>query len=96
MCCYIHTYPSRIDSQTFKKIDFENRRKQDKGNDCMMSVDGTDCPIEKKGRRWYSHKFKKPGVRYEVGVAIKSGDIVWINGPYPCGAYADIKIFGWP
>ena len=46
----------------------------------MMSVDGTDCPIEKKGKRWYSHKFKKPGVQYEVGVGIKSGDIVWING----------------
>ena len=59
----------------------------------MMSVDGTDCPIEKKGKRWYSHKFKKPGVRYEVGVAIKSGDIVWINRPYPCGEYPDLKIF---
>ena len=59
----------------------------------MMSVDGTDCPIEKKCKRWYSHKFKKPGVRYEVGIAIKSGDIVWINGLYPCGEYQDLKIF---
>ena len=72
----------------------ENRYKEDVGNDCLLSVDGTDCRIQKKGRRWSSHKFaKKAGVRYEVGVAIKSGDICWINGPYPCGQFADITIF---
>jgi len=59
----------------------------------MLSVDGTDCPIEKKGKRWYSHKFKKPGVRYEVGVAIKTGDICWLKGPLPCGEFPDITIF---
>lgn len=42
---------------------------------------------------WYSHKFKGPGLRYEVGVAIQSDNIVWINGPYPPGRYPDIKIF---
>ena len=36
---------------------------------------------------------KKPGVRYEVAISIISGDIVWINGPFPCGFYNDIKIF---
>ena len=44
-------------------------------------------------KKWYSHKFKGPGVRYEIGVAIKSGDIVWIAGPYPCGKYNDLMIF---
>lgn len=58
-----------------------------------MSVDGTDCKIEKNGKRWFSHKFKKPGVRYEVAVGIASGDIVSIVGPFPCGDYPDIKIF---
>ena len=56
-------------------------------------MDGTDCPIEQKGKRWYSHKFRKPGVCYEVGVAIISGDICWIKGPLPCGNYNDLKIF---
>lgn len=42
---------------------------------------------------WYSHKFKGPGLRYELAVPISSGCIVWANGPYPCGSYPDIKIF---
>jgi hypothetical protein len=32
-------------------------------------------------------------VRYEVAVCIKTGDIVWINGPFPCSDWPDIKIF---
>ena len=59
----------------------------------MLSVDGTDCPIEMTGKRWYGHKFKKPGVRYEVGVGIKTGDICWIKGPLPCGEYNDLMVF---
>lgn len=42
---------------------------------------------------WYSHKFKAPGLRYEVSVSISTGQIVWANGPYPCGGYPDINIF---
>ena len=44
-------------------------------------------------RSWYSHKFHGPGLRYEVGVSISTGNIVWVNGPFPCGEYPDIKIF---
>jgi len=44
-------------------------------------------------RRFYSHKFKSAGVRYEVAVAIHSGDIVWINGPFKAGQWPDIRIF---
>ena len=45
-------------------------------------------------KEWSSHKFKgKGGVRYEVTVGIKSGDICWVNGPFPCGTYPDINIF---
>ena len=42
---------------------------------------------------WASHKFKKPGVRYEIGIAIHSADIVWVNGPFPAGKFADTAIF---
>jgi hypothetical protein len=59
----------------------------------MLSVDGTDCPFEATGSRWISHKFKKAGVRYEVAVGIKTGDVCWINGPFPAGQYPDINIF---
>ena len=72
---------------------WENRFKNDKGNDCLISVDGTDFRIAKQGRKIYSHKFKKSGLRYEVGICILSGDIVWTNGPYEPGIWNDILIF---
>ena len=43
--------------------------------------------------RWYSHKFKSAGLRYEVGVGIANGHIVWSHGPFPCGEYNDLAIF---
>ena len=58
-------------------------------------MDGTDfCMEEKKpfNRRWYTKKFNGPGVRYEIGICIQTGWIVWINGPFPCGTWPDIKI----
>jgi hypothetical protein len=63
---------------------WENRRKGDEGNDCMVSVDGTDCRVEESGRQWYSHKFKGSGVHYEVAVSMKAGHIVRIKGSLPC------------
>lgn len=59
------------------------------------SVDRTDCPIFEPtpfDPKWVSHKFKGPGVRYEVGIAIGTGEIVWAFGPFPCGAYNDLNI----
>lgn len=63
---------------------------------CFASVDGTDCRINEPfpfDSKWYSHKFHGPGLRYEIGLANHSGNIVWVNGPFPCGSYPDIKIF---
>lgn len=42
---------------------------------------------------WFPHKFKGPGVRYEVGTSVSSGHIVWVHGPFPCGLYPDLRIF---
>lgn len=61
-----------------------------------MTVDGTDFLIEEPAhfnKKWYSHKFKGPGLRYEIGVCIQTGWLVWVHGPFPCGRYNDIKIF---
>ena len=66
----------------------------------MMSVDGVDFIIREPhpyvrevSNKWYSKKSNGPGLRYEFGVAIKSGDLVWINGPVPCGKMNDLSIF---
>ena len=77
---------------------WENRLKNDAGFHQKITVDGTDflCwpPSDGDERRsWISHKFKKPAVRYEIGISIQSGDIVWVNGPWRAGRYPDITIF---
>ena len=75
------------------QVVWSDRFKQDRQADCLVSVDGTDFRIAQHGRKFYSHKFKKSGLRYEVAVCIQTGDIVWINGPYECGIWPDISIF---
>ena len=51
-------------------------------------------PYEREWSKcWYSSKFKGPGLRYEICVAILTGDIVWVNGPFACGLWSDWKIF---
>jgi hypothetical protein len=61
-----------------------------------VTVDGTDFRMREPkpfSKKWFTHKFNGPGVRYEVGVCIATGDIVWLNGPFPCGPNPDINIF---
>ena len=63
-------------------------------NDCILSVDGTDCSIRQHGPQFASHKFKgKSALRYEVALGILKGDISWLHGPFPAGAWPDINIF---
>ena len=63
------------------------------GNDCLVTVDGTDFMVPETCRKFYSFKFKKSGLRYEVCLCIVTGDIVWVHGPFPCGQYNDLMIF---
>ena len=61
-----------------------------------MTVDGTDFLIEEPqpfDEKWFSHKFKHAGLRYEIAVNIKTGWIVWVNGPFAAGSYDDLTIF---
>lgn len=65
-------------------------------NGCSVTVDGTDFRIYEPtdfNTKWFSHKFNGPGIRYEVAISIKGGQIVHIQGPYPAGKWPDIKIF---
>jgi DDE superfamily endonuclease len=94
---YVHPFLSLvlILYHIWQQVDFDNRYMSDNGSTCKITVDGTDCPIREPTNfsgRWYSHKFKGAGLRYEVGVCIQTGWIVWKNGPYPCGSWPDLRI----
>ena len=64
-----------------------------------MSVDGTDFKINHPTaagdsiRNYYSYKLNHSGLRYEVGVCIQTGHIVWSNGPFKPGLFNDISMF---
>lgn len=57
-------------------------------------MDGVDFRILEPtfDPKWYSHKFRSAGLRYEVGLCIRTGKIVWFNGGFPCGTYPDLKV----
>ena len=62
---------------------------------CFVSVDGTDCPVFEPwpfDSKMFSHKTNGPALKYEVAVAISTGYIVWVNGPFK-GGKGDSKIF---
>ena len=75
------------------QIDFDKRLSDDIGNDCLVNVDGTDFLISHSGRRFYSYKFNHSGLRYEVATCIRTGDLVWISGPWEPGIYNDVSVF---
>lgn len=58
----------------------------------LVTVDGTDCRILEPSPYspiWWSHKFNGAGVKYEVCVNIKTGNIVNISGLWPAGVKDD-------
>lgn len=78
------------------QIKWERRWEGSNKNPYVVSVDKKDCPGHEPtlfDPKWFSHKFKGPGARYEVAVCIATANIVWADGPFPCGAYLDLKIF---
>lgn len=62
---------------------------------CLISVDGMDCAIQEIwpfDKEIFSEKMNGPGYKYEIGVCIKTGWIVWVNGPFKAGR-SDKTIF---
>ncbi len=63
-----------------------------------MTTDGTDFRIQqkgaaRKGNLFSSHKYTgKSTLRYDLGGDILAGNLVWVEGPYPAGAWNDIEI----
>ncbi len=77
---------------------FESRLEHGIGNDCLMTIDGTDFRIQqkgsaRKGNLFGSHKYEgKSALCYKLRVDILAGNLVWVEGPYPAGAWNDIRI----
>jgi DDE superfamily endonuclease len=55
----------------------------------FATIDGTHCRIsEPRGNpsaKHFSHKFKGPGVAYEIVIHVRSQKILWVSGPYQAG-----------
>jgi len=73
------------------QIVWENRKRGDEGNDCLGSIDGTDFRYGATAKEMWSYKFKKGGIRYQVVLCIKTGDIVLVDGPFPPGLINDLS-----
>ena len=66
----------------------------------MVVIDGVTTPINEPrpfvtniSKVWFDKKTNSAGLNYEVATSILGGDIVWVNGPFPCGAENDWTIF---
>lgn len=65
----------------------------------IITVDGTDCRLQEVkhptlpvDKSYYSHKFRRGAVKYEVALSIFTAKCVWISGPHR-GAKHDLTIF---
>lgn len=83
--------------QPLLQIDWNDRFDDFKpDNHAAVTVDCTDFPILETypfDPDLWSFKLNGPGYRYEIGVCIATGLIVWLNGPYKPRRWVDITIF---
>jgi len=64
-----------------------------------VSVDGVHFRIQepqhpeyKRDKQYFSHKFGRAGLDYEIAISIYENKVVWTNGPFKAGRH-DVKIF---
>jgi len=69
------------------------------GDIWVITVDGTHCwvsepghPVWSQDSEYFSHKYGKAGVNYELGIALSLNRLVWINGPFKAGE-SDLRVF---
>jgi hypothetical protein len=65
----------------------------------ILTVDGTHCWIHKpkhptwsQDSKYYSHKYAKAGIEYELGISLTENRLIWMNGPFPASTN-DVTIF---
>mgnify|MGYP006060792747 CR=1 FL=1 len=65
----------------------------------IMTVDGTHCAVEEpnhpiwsQDREYYSHKYNRAGINYELGISIGENKLIWMNGLFKAGKN-DVSIF---
>ena len=81
----------------------EKRHRSDSTKfDCLISTSTIDFPVLDPREKtckigpsspYYSRHVKGPALRYEVGVSIFGGEIVWTNGPFKAGCETESEIF---
>jgi hypothetical protein len=49
-------------------------------------------PTYKRDKQYFSHKFGRAGLDYEIAISIFESKGVWVNGPFKAGRH-DVKIF---
>jgi len=86
-----------LDSQEIQ-IKLSNRFISEAKQKSLMVVDGIVFRIQEPQKngfnpKWYSHKYRKPAVRYEFATCFNTGQIVLIYVPFPCGSRDDITLF---
>ena len=91
----VHVLSFSFSQKLLFQIRWEDRLVNDNGRACKISIDGTDFRTQEYDGfdpERLSHKYNKAALRYEVGIAIKTGHIVHINGPFKAGAWSDLRI----
>ena len=62
------------------------------------SVDGVNCRIQEvrkdPGSKWFDYKSHGAGVGYELGISIRSGNLIWIRGPFTASTHDVTKLRG--
>jgi DDE superfamily endonuclease len=64
----------------------------DDDDEWVMTVDGTHCWIEEpehptwsRDTSYFSHKYNKAGMGYELGIHLWKSQLIWMNGPHKAG-----------
>ena len=69
---------------------------QDQKSTVHPAVDSTDvlvCEPQPFHAQRFSQKFQQSALRYEIGISVNGGNIVWVQGPSPAGRFNDQTIF---
>lgn len=82
-------WAKKIQAMKSEKIIFPDF---DEGEEWVMTVDGTHCWIEEpehptwsRDTSYFSHKYNKAGMGYELGIHLWKPQLIWMNGPHKAG-----------